>query len=357
MKNNGYVSSVGTLVMFVAVGLMNGLSASAEEIDRSVLPINPPDQLPITEMDARKATKPDPFHVEAPEGAPNVVVVLIDDIGFGATAPFGGAIETPTFSRLANNGLRFNRFHTTALCSPTRASLLSGRNHHNVNVGSVMEVATGFPGNLGMRPNDAKYFAETLRHNGYSTAAFGKWHETPTWEVSVSGPYFRWPTHSGFDKFYGFIGGETNQWEPVIFDGVTRVPKKDQEDYHFTTDMTTEAVEWVKFQQAMTPEKPFFIYYATGATHAPHHAPKKWIEKYKGKFDDGWLALREQTIARQKKMGVIPESTRTRADAQGHQRLGSSQREGEEAVCAADGNLRRICRAHGRRSGSTRGRH
>jgi arylsulfatase len=261
-------------------------------------------------MDARNATKPDPFVVDAPEGAPNVVVVLIDDIGFGATTPFGGAIETPTFNRLAENGLRFSRFHTTALCSPTRASLLSGRNHHNVNVGSVMEVATGFPGNLGMRPNDAKYFAETLRHNGYSTAAFGKWHETPTWEVSVSGPYFRWPTHSGFDKFYGFIGGETNQWEPVIFDGVTRVPKKDQEDYHFTTDMTTEAVEWVKFQQAMTPDKPFFIYYATGATHAPHHAPKKWIEKYKGKFDKGWQALREETIARQKRMGVVPENTR-----------------------------------------------
>ena len=261
-------------------------------------------------MNARNATKPKPFHVDAPEGAPNVVVVLIDDIGFGATEPFGGAIETPTFSRLAENGLRFNRFHTTALCSPTRASLLSGRNHHNVNVGSVMEVATGFPGNLGMRPDDAKYFAETLRQNGYSTAAFGKWHETPTWEVSVSGPYFRWPTNSGFDKFYGFIGGETNQWEPVIFDGVTRVPKKEMEDYHFTTDMTTEAVEWVKFQQAMTPEKPFFIYYATGATHAPHHAPKEWIEKYKGKFDGGWQALRDETIARQKKMGVIPADTK-----------------------------------------------
>lgn len=260
-------------------------------------------------MDARDATKPQPFNVKAPEGAPNVVVVLIDDIGFGATAPFGGAIQTPTFERLASNGLRFNRFHTTALCSPTRASLLSGRNHHNVNVGSVMEVATGFPGNLGMRPNDAKYFAETLRHNGYSTAAFGKWHETPTWEVSISGPYFRWPTHSGFDKFYGFIGGETNQWEPVIFDGVTRVPKKEQEDYHFTTDMTTEAVEWVKFQQAMTPDKPFFIYYATGATHAPHHAPKEWIEKYDGRFDEGWHALREETLARQKRMGVVPADT------------------------------------------------
>lgn len=289
--------------------LLCGSFAAATDLDRSVLPIRVPEPPRIAEMDARAATKPQSFKVEAPEGAPNVVVVLIDDIGFGATAPFGGAIETPTFERLANNGLRFNRFHTTALCSPTRASLLSGRNHHNVNVGSVMEVATGFPGNLGMRPNDAKYFAETLRHNGYSTAAFGKWHETPTWEVSVSGPYFRWPTHSGFDKFYGFIGGETNQWEPVIFDGVTRVPKKQQEDYHFTTDMTTEAVEWVKFQQAMTPDKPFFIYYATGATHAPHHAPKEWIEKYEGKFDRGWHALREETLARQKRMGIVPADT------------------------------------------------
>ncbi|MEM1069118.1 MAG: arylsulfatase [Planctomycetota bacterium] len=293
--------------VFVAMG---PLRLSADEIDRSVLPIQPPSSPPITEMDARNATKPVPFSVEAPEDAPNVVIVLIDDIGFGATAPFGGAIETPTFSRLADNGLRFNRFHTTALCSPTRASLLSGRNHHNVNVGSVMEVATGFPGNLGMRPDDAKYFAETLRQNGYSTAAFGKWHETPTWEVSVSGPYFRWPTNSGFDKFYGFIGGETNQWEPVIFDGVTRVPKKDVEDYHFTTDMTTEAIEWVKFQKAMTPEKPFFIYYATGATHAPHHSPKEWIEKYDGKFDAGWQQLREQTFAKQKQMGVIPKEAK-----------------------------------------------
>ena len=284
-------------------------SAAAYKLDRTVLPIQPPKHEPITEMDARNATKPPIFEVKPPEGAPNVVIVLIDDIGFGATSPFGGAIETPTFQRLANEGLRFNNFHTTALCSPTRASLLSGRNHHEVNVGSVMEVATGFPGNQGMRPDDAKYVAETLRQNGYSTAAFGKWHETPTWEVSVSGPYFNWPTNSGFDKFYGFIGGETNQWDPVIFDGVTKVAKKDDPDYHFTTDMTDNAIGWVKFQQAMTPDKPFFIYYATGAVHAPHHAPKEWIEKYDGKFDNGWLAYREETFARQKAMGVIPENT------------------------------------------------
>ena len=295
-------------LVVIACQAPTNYEANNGEIDRSILPIQAPPTQPITEMDARNATAPERFVVEAPEGAPNVVVVLIDDIGFGATSTFGGPINTPTFDRLANNGLRYNRFHTTALCSPTRASLLSGRNHHNVNVGSVMEIATGFPGNLGERPDDAKYVAEALRHNGYSTAAFGKWHETATWEVSVSGPYFRWPTNSGFDKFYGFIGGETNQWEPVIFDGVTKVEKREMEEYHFTTDMTDEAIEWVKFQQAMTPDKPFMIYYATGAVHAPHHAPKEWIEKYKGQFDDGWDALREETLQKQKALGVVPQN-------------------------------------------------
>jgi len=285
-------------------------SAAKYKMDRTILPIHPPQLEAVTEMDARNVEKPDIFEVKAPEGAPNIVLVMIDDIGFGATSTFGGAIETPTLERLAENGLKFNQFHTTALCSPTRASLLSGRNHHKVNVGSVMEVATGFQGNQGIRPDNAKYIAETLRQNGYSTAAFGKWHETATWEVSVSGPYFRWPTNSGFDKFYGFIGGETNQWDPVIFDGVTKVQKKDNPDYHFTTDMTNEAIKWIKFQQAMTPDKPFMVYYAPGAVHAPHHAPKEWIEKYHGKFDAGWQQLREETFARQKKLGVIPQNAK-----------------------------------------------
>lgn len=300
------------LICISAMSCQSGTTTqgSTDGLDRNNLPVARPVATPINVMDARDATQPPRFEVKAPKGAPNVVIVLIDDIGFGATTTFGGGIHTPTFDRLAESGLRFNRFHTTALCSPTRASLLSGRNHHEVNVGSVMEVATGFPGNQGERPSDAKYFAETLRYNGYSTAAFGKWHETPTWEVSVSGPFYRWPTNSGFDKFYGFIGGETNQWDPVIFDGVTQVEKKDDPDYHFTTDMTNEAVEWIKFQQAMTPEKPFMVYYATGATHAPHHAPKEFIEKYKGKFDKGWQAYREETFARQKAMGVIPPNTK-----------------------------------------------
>ena len=285
-------------------------TATPYKIDRTVLPIQPPPHKVITTMDARDATKPERFEIKAPEGSPNVVIVLIDDIGFGATETFGGSIKTPTFDSLAEEGLRWTRFHTTALCSPTRASLLSGRNHHQVNVGSVMEVATGFAGNQGERPDNAKYVAETLRQNGYSTAAFGKWHETPTWEVSVSGPYFRWPTNSGFDKFFGFIGGETNQWDPVIFDGVTKVAKKDDPDYHFTTDMTNEAIKWVKFQQAMTPEKPFMVYYAPGAVHAPHHAPKDFIKKYDGQFDEGWLVYREKTFERQKALGVIPANTK-----------------------------------------------
>ena len=309
MKHNELTKSI-VAVVTIAVLTVPGMALAQTKLDRSILPIQPPKHEVISELDARNATAPEPFEVKAPEGAPNIVVVLIDDIGFGATRPFGGAISTPTLDKLADNGLRFNQFHTTALCSPTRASLLSGRNHHAVNVGSVMEVATGFPGNQGRRPDDAKYVAETLRQNGYSTAAFGKWHETAPWETSVSGPFFRWPTNSGFDKFYGFIGGETNQWDPVIFDGVTRVHKKENEDYHFTTDMTDEAIKWVKFQQAMTPEKPFMLYYAPGAVHAPHHAPKEWIAKYKGKFDDGWNKLREETLARQKEMGIIPQNTK-----------------------------------------------
>jgi len=306
--NKLFASAIGGLLA-MTLGCEGSAVAQGDALDRSSLPIQPPEAAPITELDARNVTAPAPFSIKPPEGAPNVVIVLIDDIGFGATEPFGGAIETPTFSQLAENGLRFNQFHTTALCSPTRASLLAGRNHHRVNVGSVMEIATGFSGNQGRRPDNAKYYAEILRQNGYSTAAFGKWHETAPWETSVSGPFFRWPTNSGFDKFYGFIAGETNQWDPVIFDGVTKLEREDDPNYHFTTDMTNQAVSWVRFQQAVTPDKPFFIYYAPGAVHAPHHVPMEWRDKYKGRFADGWDALREETLARQKAMGIVPEST------------------------------------------------
>ena len=278
-------------------------------VDRTVLPIAEPPVASISEMDARKATAPPRFEVRAPAGAPNVVVVLIDDIGFGAASAFGGPINMPALDRLAANGLKFNRFHTTALCSPTRTALLTGRNHHINNAGAIMELATAFPGNTGVRPNSVAPLAEILRLNGFSTAAFGKYHETAPWEVSVSGPYDRWPTRSGFDKFYGFIGGETNQWAPAIFDGVTRLEHEATPNYHFTTDMTTQAINWTRFQKALTPDKPFYMYFAPGATHAPHHVPAEWAAKYRGKFDGGWDRLREETLARQIALGVVPQGT------------------------------------------------
>jgi len=274
--------------------------------DRTVLPIAEPRVVPINTLDARDASPPPRFEVKAPDGAPNVVIVLIDDIGFGHSSAFGGPIQMPTLDKLAAAGLRYNRFHTTALCSPTRTALLTGHNHHANNAGAIMELATAFPGNTGIRPKSITTLAEILRQNGYSTAAFGKYHETPPWEVSTSGPFDRWPTGSGFDKFYGFIGGETNQWAPAIYDGTVRVEHKQTPDYHFTADMTDQAMNWVSAQQALTPDKPFYMYFATGATHAPHHAPKEWIAKYKGKFSGGWDKLRQETFARQKKLGVIP---------------------------------------------------
>ncbi len=284
--------------------------AASGGLDRTVLPIKEPNYPPETELDARNAKAPARFEVKAPEKAPNVVIVLIDDIGFGHSSAFGGPIHMPTLEKMAANGLKYNRFHTTALCSPTRVALLTGRNHHVNNAGAIMELATGFPGNTGIRPNSVTPLAQILRLNGYSTAAFGKYHETPPWEVSVSGPYDRWPTGSGFDKFYGFIGGETNQWAPAIYDGTVRVEHKKDPNYHFTVDMTDHAVNWMQAQQSLTPDKPFYVYFAPGATHAPHHVPKEWADKYKGQFDQGWDKLREETFARQKQMGIIPENAK-----------------------------------------------
>ena len=286
-----------------------GCASAEPALNRTVLPVPDPVYEPITELDARKAKAPPRADVTAPADAPNVVIVLIDDIGFGTAGSFGGGIATPTLDRLAEEGLRYNQFHTTALCSPTRMAILTGRNHHSANAGSVMEVATAFPGNQGKRPQSVAPLAEMLRLNGYSTAAFGKYHETAPWEVSVSGPFDRWPTHSGFDKFYGFIGGETNQWAPLVYDGTTKIDPPEDPDYHFTTDMTDQAITWMRYQQSLTPDKPFFIYFSTGAVHAPHHVPAKWIEKYKGKFNGGWDEYREQTLARQIELGVVPQGT------------------------------------------------
>jgi arylsulfatase len=278
-------------------------------LDRTTLPIAGPTRPAYTELDVRNATPPPRFEVKAPAGAPNVVVVLVDDLGFGGTGTFGGPVRTPTFDRLADNGLFYNNFHTTAVCSPTRAALKSGRNHHVANMGGIIETGTAFPGNTGEIPNDVAPLAEMLRLNGYSTAAFGKWHETAAWEASVSGPFDRWPTQQGFDKFYGFLGGETNQWAPFIYDGVSPVELPDDPDYHFLTDMTDQALAWIKYQNALTPDRPFFVYFAPGATHAPHHVPQEWIARWRGKFDQGWDMLRDEILARQIERGIVPEGT------------------------------------------------
>lgn len=299
-------------MVIVSLGLVVPALAQTKSaaLDRTVLPIAEPKRPIYKEVDARDIKAPPFFQVKAPAGAPNVVIVLIDDVGFGAPGTFGGPIATPTLDRLAQNGLRYNNFHTTALCSPTRAALKSGRNHHTVNTGFITELATSIPGSTGRVPDAAAPLAETLRHNGYSTAAFGKWHETASWEISVSGPHDRWPTRQGFDKFYGFFGGETNQWAPLVYDGLALVEIPNDPKYHFMTDMTDKAVSWIRHQKAMTPDKPQFIYFAPGATHAPHHVPQEWIAKWKGKFDQGWDKIREETLARQIQMGVVPKGTR-----------------------------------------------
>jgi arylsulfatase len=330
MKSRTGVMTLATLVFGVLLGWLaaygrGGPGVPAEDhrtasaasgqpgndaLDRTVLPIKEPEYPEITALDVRNAKAPPRFEVTAPSGAPNVLIILIDDMGFGQSSAFGGPVQMPTAERLAKAGLRYNQFHTTALCSPTRAALLSGRNHHMGNMGSITETATAFPGQTGQRPNSMAPLAEMLRLNGFATAAFGKSHETAAWEVSVSGPTNRWPSRSGFDKFYGFIGGEANQWAPSIYDGMIQVEPPPDPNYHFLTDMTNQAINWTRAVKSLTPNKPFFIYYAPGATHAPHHVPKEWIARYKGKFDQGWDSLRENTLAKQKELGVVPAETK-----------------------------------------------
>jgi arylsulfatase len=313
--------AVGGVLGYAAAGWLPSLtSASAQPptagradpypVDRNHLPIPEPNIPHSTVLDARNAKAPPRFEVKAPAQAPNVLIVLIDDMGFGQSSAFGGPVHMPTCERLANGGLRYNQFHTTALCSPTRAALLSGRNHHMNNMGSITETATAFPGQTGQRPNNVTPVAEMLRLNGYSTAAFGKSHETAAWEVSPSGPTDRWPTRSGFDKFYGFIGGEANQWAPGLYEGLNRIEVPNTPGYHLMTDLADQAIKWTRAQKALTPHKPFFTYFAPGATHAPHHVPKEWIAKYKGKFDQGWDKVREETLARQVALGVVPAGTK-----------------------------------------------
>ena len=294
-----------------AITLMAICSPSllAADIDRTRLPIPQPTPEKVTAALPADVPLPTPWEVKAPDGAPNVVIILLDDIGFGAPSPFGGPVNMPTLQQLADNGLSYNRFHTIALCAPTRGALKSGRNHHRVNMGSIPEIATGYAGNTTVIPDTAAPIAEVLRQNGFNTAAFGKWHETPGRETTAAGPQTRWPTRQGFEKFYGFLGAEENMYEPSLHDGVTIVDFPDKPGYHLLEDMTDQAIGWVRQQQGMRPDKPFFIYYSSAGSHAPHQVAPEWIEKYKGKFDQGWDAIRAQTLKDQIARGVVPEGT------------------------------------------------
>jgi arylsulfatase A-like enzyme len=281
------------------------------KVQREILPIPDIPHVGLTTYDAKDPeTKYPPIEpLRPPQGAPNVLIILLDDAGFGSSSAFGGPCHTPTAERLAADGLKYNRFHTTALCSPSRQALLTGRNHHTVGMGCITELATSAPGYTSIRPNTCAPLAEVLKLNGYSTAQFGKCHEVPVWETSPMGPFDHWPTPGGgFEYFYGFIGGETNQYYPALFEGTIPVEpeKTPEEGYHLTEDLANHAIKWVRQQKALMPDKPFLVYFAPGATHAPHHVPEEWSAKYKGKFDLGWDKLREQTLARQKELGVIP---------------------------------------------------
>jgi arylsulfatase len=246
---------------------------------------------------------------QPPANAPNIVIVLLDDVGFGATSTFGGPVETPTLDALAQSGLRFNRFHTTAICSPTRAALLTGRDAHAANVGAVLNSASTLPGYQGVLRPETATIAEILREQGYSTGAFGKWHLTPTWESSPIGPFDRWPTGVGFDTFYGFLGGETDQYEPTLYRGTTAVRRPAGDSYHVTEDIVDEAIGWVDLVQSLSPDKPFFVYLAPGATHAPLQVPAPWIRRYEGHFSAGWNQMRETILERQKALGIVPADT------------------------------------------------
>ena len=285
---------------------------------RAVLPIPDRPAPGLTTYDAKDPNTAFPpiEPLRPPEGAPNVLIVLLDDVGFGASSAFGGPVNTPVAERLAADGISYTRFHTTALCAPTRQALLTGRNHHSVGMGSVTETATSAPGNSSLRPNTKAPLAQTLKLNGYSTAQFGKCHEVPVWQSSPLGPFDAWPAGGGgFEYFYGFIGGENNQYDPALYEGLTPIepPATPDEGYHLTEDLTDRAVAWMRQQKALMPDKPFFLYFAPGATHAPHHVPTEWADRYRGRFADGWDRLREQTFARQKELGVIPEDAQLTA--------------------------------------------
>ena len=294
-------------VALLTAAVLTSAVASAQE----VLPRPEPPFKGYIGRTAKESIKDFPPETQAPKGAPNILLILTDDVGFGASSTFGGPIPTETMDRLAKSGLRYTQFHTTALCSPTRAALLSGRNHHSAATGLIMEGGTGFPGYNSLMPKSVGTFAEVLKQNGYNTAWYGKNHNVPDWHTSQAGPFDLWPTGLGFEYFYGFIGGDTSQWAPAIFENIKPIePPHDQKDYFFDKDMADHTIDRIRLLHAVAPQKPWLTYYAPGTAHAPHHAPKEWIAKFKGQFDQGWDKQREETFARQKALGLIPANTK-----------------------------------------------
>jgi len=311
------LAAVGSLGWLVASGPFTRTLAQEGDAQK---PVASGTQLPKPDPDFKgkigetykDSTPSYPLPVKAPKGSPNVLLILLDDVGFGMCSTFGGPVTTPNLDKLARNGLKYTRFHTTALCSPTRAALLAGRNHHTCGTGVIIEMGTGYPGYTGIIPKTCGLVSETLRDNGYATGMFGKWHNTPEPDISPAGPFDRWPTGLGFDYFYGFNQGETHQYYPVIYRNTSWVPqpRTPEQGYHFTADMTDEAIAWTRNVRAADRDKPWFVYFSTAGVHAPHHAPKAWREQYKGRFDHGWDRQRELTYAKQLEMGVIPKGTK-----------------------------------------------
>ena len=305
-------SSLAVLMCVAAAFSLHGHAADtpAAPADGSVLPFPPVPSASLAKprlQDSVHKRRAEPQHLKP--GAPNVLIILLDDVGFGQASTFGGEIRTPTLSRLADEGISYNTFHTTAICSPTRAALLTGRNHQRIGNGTIAERAVDWDGYTGVIPKSSATIAEVLRHYGYSTAAIGKWHNTPANQTTAMGPFDRWPTGHGFDYFYGFLAGETSQWEPRLVENTNAIEPPHDPKYHLSEDLAQRGVDWLRRHRAFAPDKPFFLYWAPGAGHGPHQVPRAWAEKYKGKFDDGWDAYRERVFARQKQLGWIPTDT------------------------------------------------
>ena len=313
MKSNRRGFALGIAVVLGLAGAAtaaaqpsNAKAGSSDPAPGTYLPAFPSPFAGRIGLTARSSTPDFPQPVRAPKGAPNILLILTDDVGFSASSTFGGPVPTPTMDRVAKAGLRYTQFHTTALCSPTRSALLTGRNHHSNATGTIMELATGYPGYNSLMPKSSGTFAEVLKQHGYNTAWYGKNHNVPDWQSSQAGPFDLWPTALGFEYFYGFIGADTNQWAPALFEGTKPIEPPHDQDYFFDRDMADKAIARIRLLHAMAPEKPWLQYYAPGTAHAPHHAPKEWIAKFKGRFDQGWDKLREETFARQKQIGIVP---------------------------------------------------